>query len=371
MRTLVAVLVAVPTALLPAACGRSEPAAEFGHTEVAARLLVRHIRPRLDRLQHSFADLKNAVSDCRQAGVLDRARIQPVFREAVLAWAGAAHLTFGALSQHNRTERIHFWPDRKGLGRRQIARARLARPARYGDPRRLAGASVAIQGLPALEQIIATPADQTAPAATAFDCAYANAITANLSAISRELVVEWSDGGVWSALWLAPGGHNPRFLSPAETTYAAVQAWLGHVDRIRDLEFYRPLGVDPTAPTERARPAPGPFAASGLSMDYLTARLAALREFMVDSGLLSEARRVAKVRDLQGVVHDLGEVALELEYLAGRTARLASAGVALDTSAAANAAAIGYPLTEIRSLTAQAFGRVTQLPFGFNALDGD
>jgi predicted lipoprotein len=63
-------------------------------------------------------------------------------------------IRFGPVTEENRLERILFWPDRKGIGLKQVQAAIAGEDATAADPQTLPGKSVAMQGLGALEFVL-------------------------------------------------------------------------------------------------------------------------------------------------------------------------------------------------------------------------
>ena len=81
-----------------------------------------------------------------------------------------------------------FWPDRKGIGLKQVQAALAAKDPTAADAAQLAGKSVAMQGLGALEFVLfGTGAETLAGTGDAYRCAYGAAIAANLDGIAAEL----------------------------------------------------------------------------------------------------------------------------------------------------------------------------------------
>jgi predicted lipoprotein len=80
--------------------------------------------------------------------------VKDAFAAAVVAWSNVEILRFGPITENRRFERLFHWPDPKGLGQRQIEAALKSRDEAVTQPDELAGKSVALQGLPALEYLL-------------------------------------------------------------------------------------------------------------------------------------------------------------------------------------------------------------------------
>ncbi|MEO0853572.1 MAG: imelysin family protein [Cyanobacteria bacterium J06648_11] len=336
---------------------------EFKYKNFNAQALCAHILPRYERLQRKLDTLAIETRKCTETEDFDYSALRHPFRNAVMAWGGVAHITFGPVAQNNRYERIFFWPDRRGISRRQVTKVMRLQPDAYSDPKALAQRSISVQGLPAFELLITKP---TVGEQSLFKCAYMKSISRNLASIAGDIVREWRPDGAWSKRWLSPGPENPSYLDPSEPAFTLIRAFLAHIDRVRDIELFRPLGF-----ARQGRKLSGPFARSDLTMTYIAARLAALRSAIVDTGLIAEIRRTAQAKNQRTAIRDLTEVAFELDYLVGRTSRHAKVSRFFATDRTQEAAALGYPMTEIRSRTENAIAAVTNLPFGFNSSLGD
>ena len=97
------------------------------------------------------------------------------------AWGRIEHIRFGPDNRDNRLERISFWPDRRGLAARQVARA--LRDARAGalDPATLAGKRVPSRASARWRRaVLRCRPPLKEPEDRAYRCAYAKAIAANI-----------------------------------------------------------------------------------------------------------------------------------------------------------------------------------------------
>ncbi|WP_284178522.1 imelysin family protein [Rhabdaerophilum sp. SD176] len=155
----------------------------------------------------------------------DDARLENAFVSLLAGWGRIEVVDFGPVAENDRQERLFFWPDRQQIGARQIHRLLASRDSTVTVPENLAGRSVAIQGLTALDRVLwpgATPTND--PIDRAYRCAFAAAIASNIATIAGDLASAWSPGGAASQSWLNPGKTNPRYLEPAEAVLAATKA---------------------------------------------------------------------------------------------------------------------------------------------------
>ncbi|MBK8157886.1 MAG: hypothetical protein IPK59_03520 [Rhodospirillaceae bacterium] len=70
------------------------------------------------------------------------------------AWMRAQQFRLGPLSEGQRAERFAYWPERRNVVAKQLAALVASNDPAELEPKRFAEASVAIQGLPALERLL-------------------------------------------------------------------------------------------------------------------------------------------------------------------------------------------------------------------------
>ena len=133
----------------------SAHAQSFGHRKLAKQARQDFILPGYMRLQLRVKQLRaRTVGLCEAPTPLHLKAARGAYLGTIDAWGRVEMITFGPIAEHNRLERIFFWPDRKGIGLRQVRR--LLANSR-GDPlsaEALAKMSVAVQGLTALEVLL-------------------------------------------------------------------------------------------------------------------------------------------------------------------------------------------------------------------------
>ncbi len=367
--TLAVLLLALIAAPQPRAIAAQS--ADIDHGKVARQALERHIAPSYRQLAEAFGKLEQSTSDyCGHPGDAALKALHSAFTASLRAWGRSAQITFGAIRAENRYERIWYWPDRKGIGRRQVFAALRKHPSDYADPAALAAKSIAVQGLTAFEHLLYTGDPKpplAAGGASDFACRYAKAIAANLKMLAGEAASAWTADGAFGRLWLGPGPDNSAYLSARETTYALVKAVLEGVERVRDIELARPLGVDASR-----RVTPGPFDESGSTMVFIAARIAGLRAMLADTGLADEMIRAAEAKGDPQSAGDVRQALFELEGAEKRAQDLAAVPDIFGASPRrSEAVALGFPLKSAGTALARAAGQLTNMPVGFNASDGD
>jgi hypothetical protein len=349
---------------------QAQTTAKVDHRGIAREALEKHIQPSYAHLLAAFQALEKGTGDyCAAPDSEGLQTLQARFSDAVSAWGRIAHIVFGPVRENNRYERIWFWPDRKGIARRQVAAALRNRQEGYDAAAGLYGKSIAVQGMGAFEQVIygeQIAAQHDDSEEEHFICGYIQAIAANLVNIAKAISADWR-AEAFGAVWLNPGPDNPSYLNDQETTFALIKAFMDSTERVRDFELARPLGV-----TERRRVMSGPFATSQLTMVFIAARIAGLHSLFAESGLGEGLINAAKAAEKVQAEADVKQVLFEMRLAEKRSAELAEIPDLLgDSPLRSKAIVLGFPLKSVRQMAAGAAGQLTDLPVGFNASDGD
>jgi uncharacterized protein len=341
--------------------GRAQDAGTFDHAGLAKQALEAHIRPGYAALVASAQTLAKTLDGNCARRTVDRA-----FDGLVTAWGRIEHIRFGPVAMENRLERLFFWPDRRGLGARQVAATLRARDAAALDPVALAAKRVAIQGLGALETALfdAPPKDAED---RAYRCAYAKAIATNVGNIAAAILKEWTDPDLYARHWLAPGAGNPHFLKRSETTLALAKALDNGLERVRDEWIAAPLGLG----VQRRRLTPV-LATSKRTLKFFDAGLDGLHHLYTTAGLHKAIVDTAKAHPGVTVPLNAKLVKNEIETARNQLRRLVRQGKPFDADAMMQPfVAVGYPLKNARLQLAALLGLTAGVSMGFNATDGD
>ncbi len=306
------------------------------------------------------------------------------FASLVAAWAPLELLRFGPLVQGNRFERLFFWPDPRGVVARQVQAALGARDEALLAPEALAAASVALQGIPALEFALyggqgallapqgahtearpAPPADAAAavpdPAAAGYRCALARAIATQLSATAQAVAGDWQRGGEFARLITQPGADNPLYRSPDEVAAEWVKAMSGGLQFQRDAKLVPALGTSPTS----ARAQRAPLARSGYTVVALASATDAVGRLFA-AAQIAPALPAAQQGLADGVPRQAATLAVRLRDLDAPWASAVS-----EPQARARLREIDSGLRTLKSLIDEPVAGALGVQLGFNALDGD
>jgi uncharacterized protein len=185
-----------------------------------------------DKMQTAMGELCSSPS---QRG-LDESR--QAFRALLVSWGRIEFVAIGPVTRQDRLERILLWPDRRGIGLRQVQKILADEDPAAASEQSLAEKSVAVQGLVALEFVLFGTGNDQLLQAGSFRCAYGSAIAGNIAKISHEIVTEWA-------------GENPLAVSDAagtdtvETLKLLIGALVHGLENIRDIRIGAILGEEP------------------------------------------------------------------------------------------------------------------------------
>jgi Predicted periplasmic lipoprotein len=333
----------------------AQPPADLGR-----RLVEGYIAPATARLEASARGLGQTLQTwCAKPDAAGAQQVRGQFAELVQAWSGVEFLRFGPLVQDNRFERIFFWPDPRGIVLRQVQGLLAGQAA--ADARELAGRSVAVQGLPALEYVLygddgllARPGGEGFASA----CAYAVAVTRNVARVGGELARAWAPGGDYARHFERPAADDPLYRTTQEVAAEAVKALSTGLQFGRDVKLLPVMGKGP----DSSQPKRAPFWRSGLTLPAMQAWADGLLGFYRAGG------------------YDFGEDAWIAANVAGELARLRDVFGALSGPVESVLSdGDGYRRLQLavllqknaKDLVDQHMAPALGVTIGFNALDGD
>ena len=351
-----------------AIAGGAPSGAAFDHARLAQTARTKFILPKYSAFAAAIDQLSNALSTlCNQPSDTHLMAARRAYRTTIVAWGQVELISFGPIADSNRYERILFWPDRRGTGRRQIRRLLRNKDESATRAEDLARKSVAVQGLGALELILyGDTSDRLVKAGRrSHACRYTLAIAANMSNIVRRVRQNWRDDGTFAKLWRQPGPDNPIYLTPRETTHQLVKAFGQTLEVLRDRRIGPALGFGPTR--RKKKPI---LWRSKLSLELFRANIAAAQGLLLDGGLADGYITHFKSSDaaksnIESIATDFRIVLASIDELV----RIRDPFAQDETSR--GLVAIGFPLKGIRSRTEQLMSEAADLSLGFNASDGD
>lgn len=274
---------------LPAQAQESEPPPPAVLTDeavsaVMARAVDEVIRPGYRDLHASASGLADAVSAyCRAPSAATGTAARAAFEDTVAKWSFIEIVREGPALRQNRFERILFYPDRKSTGLKQVQALLAKADEKDTDAATLAGKSVAVQGLGALEYVLyGKGAKALDKAADSFRCRYGAAVAANLETIAGSLSAEWEQPEGVQHDWKHPGPGNPVFRDGKEAITALLGVLVHGAETVRDQRiesFYK--GED-----SPARPKSAIYWRSGNTWRSIEGNLEGLRALFTKSGMV-------------------------------------------------------------------------------------
>ncbi|MBX2830098.1 MAG: imelysin family protein [Rhodospirillales bacterium] len=165
---------------------------------ILSHLLTEVVPPKLDAFHDATSDLADTIGEfCRDTDTDGLKDVQGAFHSAMDIWQEIQPWRMGPMVANGRDQHIEYWPDKHGTAKRQFRKLVFNKPAVYTDPIKLSEGSAALQGFPALEEVLFD--DKHAKQLINADedgiylCQYGTAIATNLQTISGELRDEWPE----------------------------------------------------------------------------------------------------------------------------------------------------------------------------------
>ncbi len=369
-RRMWAVLLAVP---LACGCGvgaaGAAAAAEADFARVNESLALGHAAERYRRLSGAAADFGAAArASCGSPPPRELDGAAAAWHAAMDAWMSVEHVHHGPIELHMRRFRLHFWPDRRGRGGRQI-QALLAGPdAARASPETLRSASVAVQGFPAAECLLFDArlrANLESGAEGDSACRLLVAIADNLADMSARLSSEWSaEGAAFPREIREAGSEGSRFASHRDATAEFVRGAHAALQVMAEMKVDRVMGKSP----ESARPRRAESWRAGRSLRNLVLNLEAIQA-MYEGGDGPGLRRLLEPShaDLAGLLSRAFRQTLET----ARSIRPPLSRAVVDPAARDGLARLSAQLRGLVALVGGKAAPALGAPLGFNALDGD
>jgi predicted lipoprotein len=321
------------------------------------------IRPAYATLAQKADGERQAVAElCAtpSQAALDNARA--AFVDVVKAWSAVETIRIGPITEQNRLERFLYWPDRKGIGLRQVQTAIAAEDGSASDAKSLAGKSVAMQGLGALEFVLfGTGSEDLLSNSKPYRCAFGSAIVQNLTTIAVDVSTEWAKPDGFADQWINPGPEDPLYRSEKEAATDFIDTFVQGLELVRDVRVNGFLGDDAGGD----KPRQAIFWRSNATVPALAANLEGLKRHFDASGL---AGRLKDDNAFMGGSIDF-EFSNAAKALAGLDAPIAD--LLKDDTARQKLAYFRLVTSSLSDLFGTQLSGALGLTAGFSSLDGD
>jgi uncharacterized protein len=251
---------------------------------VLENMLTGYIRPGYAAFEGAALELGTAMSAlCSAPSETNLETARTAFRTTVDRWGRMEWLRLGPVMSENRLERILFFPDRKGTGRKQVQAAIASQSDTVTSAESLAGQSVAMQGLGAIEFLLfGSGSDALSGSKVAHRCAFAHAAADSLVNLSEEIIAGWRDDTGLVAFFRKPGPDNPLFRTDQEALNLLLGQMIHGLEAIRDIRLRAFLNKDDPA---RDRPKSALFWRAGMTLPSIEANLEGLQALFNESGI--------------------------------------------------------------------------------------
>jgi predicted lipoprotein len=214
----------------------ADPMNEASVPGVMQKAVDEVIRPGYTNMHASAAKLATAMNGlCSAPSAATVAAAKAGFAETIEAWSAIEIVQVGPVLEKNRFEHILFYPDRKGIGMRQVQALIAKADEKDTTVAAVAAKSVALQSLTALEYVLhGTGSETLAADKNGFRCRYGAAVAGNIAQVSGELATEWSDPKGVQASWKSPGKDSADFNDGKEAITALLGILVHGAENVRD-----------------------------------------------------------------------------------------------------------------------------------------
>lgn len=321
------------------------------------------IRPAMAEFKRSASGLESAMGALCALPSTDSVAIAcRQFEQAALAYGRIEFMRIGPLMEENRVDRLLFFPDRKGIGLRQVQAIMAEKDATASNVTSLREKSVAAQGFGALEFVLfGTGAEELQTADGQFRCRYGQAIAANVSTIADELAMGWYRYDGVAAHLTRPVPENADYRTETEAMEELVGLISHGIEATRDTRINPFMAQGDAA----AKPKQALFWRSGLTMAMIRANVEGMETLVAGSSM---ARAVGE--DQAGLDNS---IAFEFSN-AHRAIDLVTLPIEQAVEDDKQVAALNYLVIVTQSLQGQIGEQLSAalgLSVGFSSLDGD
>ncbi|MEM1264285.1 MAG: imelysin family protein [Pseudomonadota bacterium] len=274
------------------------------------------------------------------------------------AWGRVEWLRLGPVAHDHRYDRLFYWPDRGGRGRRQLIELIADTDARAIEATDLKEKSVALQGMPALEYLLFADEPTQAAYRGQNACALAKPVSDWITVVSSDVRSDWQSAGDLQQAFSRSGDPLERDQALAAVLEAGSAALRSHAD----LKIKAAIGTNPAA----ARPGIAPLALSGLTIEMIDASVQELARLfgMQFQAVLPEDSRYAG-----------DALQRELRLVRAQLDTLRNAGdwqaVVRDEQQHGRLVYVQIPMTSARQQLGETLPAALGLAQSFNAADGD
>ncbi|MGY5807176.1 imelysin family protein [Rhizobium sp. LEGMi198b] len=321
------------------------------------------IRPGYRAMHDSASKLTTAMKAlCADPSAASLANAQSAFGDTIKSWSRIEIVQTGPIIEKNRFEHILFYPDRKGVGLKQV-QALIAKADEHDTTvEAVAGKSVALMSLTALEYVLyGNGSSVLSTEKQGFRCRYGAAVAGNIENTAKDIADEWDDPNGVQKSWKFPGKTSNDFMDNKEAVTALLGILVHGAANIRDQRLETFYKGDPAA----ARPKMAIYWRSGDTWASLSGNLEGLKTLWKKAGMAN-----LLPADKRGIADKVDNLLKELTLTAPTVNPDIEAALGND----AERAKIDKLLNVSRDLTtafSDDYGGAIGLSAGFSFADGD
>lgn len=319
------------------------------------------ILPAYQRWAKQAAGLAPAIDplcDAPDAAALERAR--DAFHGVMDAWQAVLPVAIGPITEGTRPAAVQFWPDSHGIAGRQLNQALAEQdPALPAD---LAGQSVGLQNLQALEVLLFGVDLLDGTPKAAYACSLAAAIGRRQGELAAEVLDDWRGSEGFHADFTGAAAGNDHYFDAEDATTDLFRSLTQTIEAIVALKLERPLGDD----LDSAKPRRAESWRSARSMRNVERNLATIEAVYATPGGLGVW--------LEGTRPGLHQRVLEVLAASREAAAAVATPLAAaveDAAARQDVVALLDQVRALRILMRTTVADAAGITVGFNSMDGD
>ena len=351
MRRLLAAAAVLLTLVAPATAQVVTP------SEILRSSVHNVLRPGMKVFALRSAALEDAMTGlCATPSDETFATARLAFADAATAYGRIESVRIGPLMEDNRSDRLLFWPDRRGIGLRQVQAALATEDASATALDTLQQKSVAQQGFGALEFVLFGTGAETLATGSEYRCAYGATIAANISIIANDLVAGWADPEGIATHLTAPDPSYIDYRTQTEALEGIVGLVAHGVETVRDARLLSFISRDGSAPN----PKQALFWRANLTFAMIRANLEGMAQLVRLSG-------IAAGTDLETEI----ETAFADAFTALDALSLPVSEAVTDPGHMAALESLVTATQTLQTLIGEKLSASLGLSVGFSSLDGD
>ncbi|OED41737.1 hypothetical protein AB833_08930 [Chromatiales bacterium (ex Bugula neritina AB1)] len=341
---------------------------EFGDT--AVRVVEKVYLPAYSEFNSTADNLVGAIKLlCQGASFEQLKEVRDAYGAVVQSFSVIEFYRIGPMLIDNRQNRLFYWPDKRRVGERQLrAMLQESNTGNAVSKLNIAGKSVAVQGLPALERLLYdSRAGEQLTDVSSRRCNVALVVAFNIATMASELEHQWS-----AVEGIADRIRNPRDSDEQFRTHREViRSFMTQISA--GSEFLVARKLEPLLPGDSSETSKSsglrtmrkmPFWKSENYLTNLRGNVEGIRALVIDSGLAERAN----IAD---------ELTFEFKVAVGYIKSLDSISslvlenTSLDPDAQGLLAALASVLRSIQLSVSDRLASKLGVHAGFNSDDGD